>query len=127
MPLLNPFSEVNTLPRSILVCDNCAIHHDEEIRQIVEVECGNTPSSQFILPLIPHTFLVGAKLCYVPPYSPDFNPIEQAFSSMKSWLKRHTPARHVEPETRPWLIHQALMSITPGDAQGWIMNSGYAV
>ncbi|KAG8720473.1 hypothetical protein FRC09_009522 [Ceratobasidium sp. 395] len=107
-PLLNPFTEHNTLPRSILVCDNCAIHYDEEIRQIVEVECG-------------------AKLCYLPPYSPDMNPIEQAFSSMKAWLKRNTPPLFVDPDSRPWLIHQALMAITPDDACGWIENSGYAL
>jgi transposase len=31
--------------------------------------------------------LPGAKLIYLPPYSPDFNPIEQAFHSIKAWLR----------------------------------------
>ncbi|EIW58335.1 uncharacterized protein TRAVEDRAFT_124639, partial [Trametes versicolor FP-101664 SS1] len=35
-PKLTPYPG----PRSVVVMDNCAIHHDEEIRQIVEVECG---------------------------------------------------------------------------------------
>ncbi|KAG8729960.1 hypothetical protein FRC12_020592 [Ceratobasidium sp. 428] len=50
------------------------------------------------------------------------NPIEQAFSSMKAWLKRNTPPLFVDPDSRPWLIHQALMAITPDDACGWIEN-----
>ena len=35
-PKLNPYPG----PRSVVILDNCAIHHDEDIRQIVEVECG---------------------------------------------------------------------------------------
>ncbi|KIJ06257.1 hypothetical protein PAXINDRAFT_42007, partial [Paxillus involutus ATCC 200175] len=63
-------------------------------------------------------------LVYLPPYSPDFNPIEQAFHSIKMWLHRHE-AEAVNPEVWPWLIHQATMLISPADVEGWIMNSGY--
>jgi transposase len=59
------------------------------------------------------------------PYSPNFNPIEQAFHSMKAWLQRHE-AEVLQPETRPWLIQQAMMSITIEDVDGWIKNSGYS-
>jgi transposase len=61
----------------------------------------------------------------MPPYSPNFNPIEQAFHSMKAWLQRHE-AEVLQPETRPWLIQQAMMSITIEDVDGWIKNSGYS-
>jgi transposase len=37
----------------------------------------------------------GIKLAYLPPYSPDLNPIEEAFAELKSWCKRH----HKEAET----------------------------
>lgn len=67
----------------------------------------------------------GAKLIYLPPYSPDFNPIEQAFHSVKAWLRRHE-ADAVCPEARPWLIQQAALSITVEDAEAWILNSGYS-
>ncbi|KAF9228304.1 hypothetical protein BS17DRAFT_692386 [Gyrodon lividus] len=40
---------------------------------------------------------VGARPIYLPPYSPDFNPIEQAFHSIKTWLCRHE-AKAVNPE-----------------------------
>lgn len=66
-----------------------------------------------------------AKLVYLPPYSPDFNPIEQAFSSIKAWLRRHE-AEAVRPEVRPWLIQQATLAITAEDAEGWIINCGYS-
>jgi hypothetical protein len=50
-PLLNPFSPAG-VPRSILVCDNCAIHHDEEIQQLVVDECGMIILSETQLLLI---------------------------------------------------------------------------
>ncbi|KAF8062511.1 hypothetical protein FPV67DRAFT_1421981, partial [Lyophyllum atratum] len=58
------------------------------------------------------------------PYSPDFNPIEQASHSIKAWLRRHE-AEANSPEIRPWLIHQARMAITAEMAEGWIKNCGY--
>ena len=67
----------------------------------------------------------GAKLVYLPPYSPDFNPIEQSFHSLKAWLRRHENEA-VNDAVRPWLIHQAAESITPDMAQGWISNCGYS-
>lgn len=86
--------------------DNCTIHHDEDIRAIIEDECG-------------------ARLIYLPPYSPDFNPIEQAFSFIKAWLRRHVNEA-INPLVRPWLIHQASIAITPERAQSWIINCGYS-
>ncbi|QRV90661.1 DDE superfamily endonuclease [Ceratobasidium sp. AG-Ba] len=107
-PLLNPFSAVGS-PRSIVVLDNCAIHHGEDIREIVEEECG-------------------AKLCFLPPYSPDLNPIEQAFSAMKAHLRhQERRARFLGADARVWLIHEALLSISPDDAAGWIENCGYGL
>jgi hypothetical protein len=67
----------------------------------------------------------GAKLIYLPPYSPDFNQIKQTFHSVKAWLRRHE-AQAVLPQVRPWLIQQAAMSVTVEDAEGWILNSGYS-
>lgn len=52
----------------IVVMDNLSSHKSEEVRQIIEA--------------------VGAKLFYLPPYSPDLNPIEQAFSKLKAHLRK---------------------------------------
>ena len=104
--------------------DNCAIHHDEEICHIIEVECG-----EFIIQWSTSSRSdpgnLGAKLIYLPPYSPDFNPIEQAFHTIKSWLRRHE-AQATSPEVRPWLIHRAMEVITEEMAIGWIENCGYS-
>lgn len=71
------------------------------------------------------SFLSDARLVYLPPYSPDFNPIEQAFSSLKAWLRRHEEDA-LTPAHRPWLIHQASFCITAENAQAWIENCGYS-
>lgn len=63
-------------------------------------------------------------MIYLPPYSPDLNPAEQAFSFIKSWLRRHE-SEVVNDATRPWLIHCAAEAITPEMSVGWIQNCGY--
>lgn len=74
--------------------DNCSIHHDEEIQYLIEEECGKVNGGVCLLLL---TVLAGAKLIYLPPYSPNFNPIEEVFSSIKAWLRRHE-SLYVDPE-----------------------------
>ena len=64
------------------------------------------------------------KLIYLPPYSPDFNPIEEAFSFMKAWLWRHEKDA-VNAQVRPWLVHRAILAVTIEDAEGWFGNCGY--
>jgi len=62
---------------------------------------------------------------YLPPYySPDFNPIEECFSFIKAWLRRHEKDA-INPDVRPWLIHQALLAFTFDNAEGWFRNCGY--
>lgn len=57
----------NLWPGACVVMDNCSIHKGEEIRHLIEA--------------------VGARLVYLPPYSPDFSPIENFWSKVKSVLK----------------------------------------
>ena len=66
----------------------------------------------------------GAHLIYLPPYSSDFNPIEWAWSKVKTILRR------LKARTFPDLIEalkQALLAITPHDIQGWFAHCGYAI
>jgi hypothetical protein len=63
-------------------------------------------------------------LVFLPPYSPDLNPAEQAFSFMKAWLRRHE-AELINDQTRPALLEEAAQAITPEIAVGWFKNSGY--
>jgi transposase len=66
----------------------------------------------------------GAHLIYLPPYSPDFNPIELAWSKVKTILRR------LKARTFPDLIEalqQALLAITSQDIHAWFAHCGYAL
>lgn len=66
----------------------------------------------------------GARLLYLPPYSPDFNPIEVAFSKLKTWL------RTVQARTRQALetaLKQAIDWVRETDSQNWFDHFGYHV
>ena len=66
----------------------------------------------------------GARLLYLPPYSPDFNPIELAFSKLKTWL------RTAQARTRDALeavIQTATEWVTEADAKNWFDHCGYHV
>lgn len=69
---------------------------------------------------------LGCRIEYLPPYSPDFNPIEQAFSVIKSHLRRNginlfaTTAGYFE-------LYQACHIITPEMTWGFFSHSGYWV
>lgn len=68
--------------------------------------------------------MAGARLVYLPAYSPDFNPIEEAFSFIKAWLRRHEN-HYISPEELPSLIHNAILEITPELAVAWMRDCGY--
>ena len=94
------------LPNSVIVMDNAAIHKVEGIREMVE-ECG-------------------LQLIYLPPYSPDLNPIEEAFSSIKAWLHANRDDMSGEMQGDAYaIIREAVHSITQDDAYGWYQHSEY--
>jgi len=91
-------------PGQIVVMDNLAAHKVEGVRERIE--------------------RVGAELLYLPPYSPDFNPIEPAWSKVKHRL-RGAKARTLEAlETT---LAQALSAITAQNASAWFAPCGYAL
>jgi transposase len=66
----------------------------------------------------------GAELVYVPSYSPDLNPIEQAFSKIKNILRKLGARTH---EALLEAMEEALCKVTPADAAGWFAHCGYEV
>lgn len=91
-------------PGQIVVVDNLSAHKGGRVRELVEAR--------------------GCKLVYLPPYSPDFNPIEQAFSKVKGLLRK------AQARTREALIEAmglALDSVSAGDARGFFVHCGYRV
>jgi len=90
-------------PGQVLVLDNLPAHKSPEVDRLVES--------------------AGARVLRLPPYSPDFNPIEMAISKVKAIL------RSVAERTVAGLfdaIGAALRAITPQDAIGYIRHCGYA-
>jgi transposase len=66
----------------------------------------------------------GAEVLYLPPYSPDLNPIEKCWSKIKTYL------RQAKARTRQALeqaLKEVLMLITKEDAEGWFMSCGYSI
>jgi transposase len=61
-------------------------------------------------------------LLYLPPYSPDFSPIEEAFSKLKALLRK---AKARAREALVEAIGQALESVSAKDARGWFGHCGY--
>jgi transposase len=64
----------------------------------------------------------GAELLFLPSYSPDFSPIEEAFSKLKALLRwQKARAKEALIEAIGW----ALGAITPEDVKGWFDHCGY--
>ena len=89
-------------PGDLVVLDNLPAHKPLAIRQAIEA--------------------AGATILFLPPYSPDFNPIELAFSKIKALLKR-AAARTVQ--TLWDAIRDAIDAITPHDARSFFTACGY--
>jgi len=91
-------------PGQVVVMDNLPAHKVEGVRSRIEVS--------------------GAELLYLPPYSPDFNPIEQAWSKIQQQLRS---AKTRSLETLESAITDALAAITPNNAAAWFAHCGYAI
>ena len=88
----------------IVIMDNLSSHKVEGVSEIVES--------------------VGAKIIYLPPYSPDLNPIEQMWSKIKAYLRK-MKAR--SPDILFSEIKNAFGTIVASDIAGWFRHSGYSV
>ena len=67
---------------------------------------------------------------YLPPYSPDFNPIEECFSFVKAYIRRHGSRFRGEVETghkdRPFVfLYEALNTVNSRHSWGWFHDSKY--
>jgi transposase len=103
---------------SVLVLDNCNIHHAEKVRKLVEDE-ARAFHLMSIATIYLLTFPLECKLIFLPPYSPDLNPIEQAFSSIKSYLRRYW-----QDQTFSIMDH-ACQNINSEKAWAFFRASGY--
>ena len=90
-------------PGQVVVWDNLAAHKRRQVREALEAH--------------------GCRVVFLPPYSPEFNPIEEAWSKLKALLRKMA-ARTVEALQAA--IEEAVTRLTAADAQGWFTHCGYS-
>ncbi|MDQ3498774.1 MAG: IS630 family transposase [Actinomycetota bacterium] len=86
----------------VVVMDNLSAHKGEEVRELIEAR--------------------GCEVLFLPAYSPDYNPIEEAFTKIKGLLRK------AQARTREALIEalgEAISAVTAGDARGFFEHCGY--
>jgi transposase len=86
----------------VVVMDNLSAHKGERVRELIEGR--------------------GCELLYLPPYSPDFNPIEEAFSKIKALIRK------AEARSREALLEaigSAISALSAKDARGFFEHCGY--
>jgi transposase len=103
--------------------DNACIHHAEVIEDLVH---GYGMSSDYLF--IIHALISSLGCCieYLPPYSPDYNPIEQAFSVINAHLCRNAIS-FFRSDALYFEMYQACDIITPEMTWGFFAHSGYMV
>lgn len=89
-------------PGQVVVMDNLSSHKGQRVRELIEGR--------------------DCELLYLPPYSPDLNPIEEAFSKLKALLRRAKARTH---KTLVEAMGRALDAITASDARGFFEHRGY--
>src|SRR4029077_9934881 len=90
-------------PGDIVIMDNLGSHKGKAVRRLIRS--------------------AGAKLLFLPKYSPDLNPIEQVFAKLKHLL-RNAAARTVEDVTAA--VGRLLTAFTPQECANYFKNAGYA-
>jgi transposase len=88
----------------VVVLDKLGAHRPTRIRELIEAR--------------------GAELVFLPSYSPDLNPIEEAFSKIKNILRQLGARTH---QALLEAMEEALCKVTPSDAAGWFDHCGYQV
>ena len=89
-------------PGDIVVMDNLSSHKNAAVRAAIRAR--------------------GARLVFLPPYSPDLNPIEQVFAKLKHMMRKAQP-RDVEATWRK--VGQLLHLFSPQECANYLVNSGY--
>jgi transposase len=91
-------------PGQIVIADNLGSHRTRGVREAIEG--------------------AGAKLMYLPPYSPDFSPVENCGSKIKESIRADAPRT---PSAVYKSMGHAIGAITPTDARGWFNHCGYCI
>lgn len=101
-PNLLPFNARN--PRSVVILDNAAIHHTQEAVDAIHA--------------------TGAMVIFLPPYSPDFMPLEELFAQVKNWIRENDAAWQFcqDPEL---MVEEAFLHVTDEEVKNYIHHAEY--
>lgn len=99
---LREFLVPTLAPGQVVVLDNLSAHKDARVAPLIEG--------------------AGCRLCYLPSYSPDFNPIELAFSKIKTAMRRAEARTH---DALVDALGPVLDTVSAQDATGWYRHCGY--
>ena len=89
-------------PGHIVCMDNLNAHKNKKVRELLEA--------------------TGASILFLPPYSPDFNPIEAAWAKVKHLVRKHA-ARSIASLRQA--IYRAWRNVSVRDVRGWFRYCGY--
>jgi len=121
---MNPFPG----PNSVIVMDNCRIHRSRAIREMIEeqlvIQCFGFPAADWSSR--------GMVCEFLPGYSPDFNPIELAFSKFKAYIRRNqhtlisiTIDDDDDNKACILFLHDGVWTVTPEDAESYFRHCSY--
>ena len=100
--ILEPFNGTNS--HSVVVMDKASVHHHEEVADIITG--------------------VGSIVRFLPPYSPELNPIENVFSKVKAFLRANDTV-YLSTHSPCTVVLMAFCTITKDDCINYIRHSGY--
>jgi transposase len=108
--LMEDFMAASVLPYttpgySVIVLDNASIHRSPRLREL----CA----------------MYEVQLEYLPPYSPDYNPIEKSFKQLKSWIKRHSAEQDIFDSFYYFLEYAIERTMKEVDCRSWFWMCGY--
>lgn len=97
-------------PKSVIIMDNASFHHSERVNRLCSAN--------------------GVKLVYLPPYSPDLNPIEEFFAELKAFIRRHWQSYEDNPSQGfdtflEWCVDT--VGAREGSARGHFQNAGLTI
>ena len=102
------YLETNFLPHlngnSVLVMDNMKSHHAKAVKELLDSS--------------------GVRYIYLPPYSPDLNPIEKLWSKVKAFLLKFK-VRTLD--TLPNAVQHSFQTVSPSDCSGGVRSCGYSL
>jgi transposase len=99
---LRAFLVPTLAPGQVVVLDNLSVHKDARVAPLLAA--------------------AGCRLCYLPAYSPDFNPIELAFSKIKTAMRQEQARTH---DALVEALGPVLDTVTTADVYGWYSHCGY--